>query len=605
MNDSKPSLISGLDPQALLAMGEDADTASVRDSWEPPTLEEVARLFPQWQTKQMLGRGGMGAVYLLHQPDLDRDVAVKLLPIEACSDERAVERFRREARTLAKLRHPGIVALFEAGVTSAGHFYFVMEHVEGQPLSEVIAAGRLDTMQAIEVVSQVCAALASAHEQGVIHRDIKPSNILLTTDGQVKVADFGLARWCDDARQGEGVTLSRTGAFMGTPAYTAPEQARDATRADHRADIYSLGVLLYEMLTGELPRGVFQPPSKKTGSDARLDNVVARALQERPEDRYQAATEMGTDVASIHTPSSGPPAAKRAKLLPALLTGSLLLILSGAVWWWQGQNNSPRPKEAGTEITQAAPPATIPAPIAPARPTEAQPEPVPAPAAPVVVALPDTSSPSTPSSPQPHVPEPPEPKLEVPPVVAAPSVPRIHVWSVEPVNPALHPPSDLLAQPWRDAFLLNEGGVVLLEDGIVARWHVAKPDKSDRVRLASPASKLELVDAGVCVTLEDGSQHLIGSAHPDSQPRLLKPEEGDALTSNQSASWLAQAKSALPPGYHSESTLLAQAGIALAYDNAGKAILWGARVPDSPQRFRLPNGVTQVRLGPTGLLAAW
>ena len=154
-------LISGLDPAALLGLG--TDEASSTD-WEPPSPAEVAKLFPQWQMKGMLGRGGMGVVYHLHQPDLDRDVAIKLLPIEASRDERQVERFRREARTLAKLRHPGIVALHESGITPAGHFYFVMEHVDGYPLSDLITAGKLDVPRAIEVVRQVCDALAYAHE---------------------------------------------------------------------------------------------------------------------------------------------------------------------------------------------------------------------------------------------------------------------------------------------------------------------------------------------------------------------------------------------------------------------------------------------------------
>ncbi|MBL9130969.1 MAG: serine/threonine protein kinase, partial [Verrucomicrobiaceae bacterium] len=293
MHGKPPSLIRGLDPAALLALDEDESAGT---EWQPPSLEEAARLFPQWKVIRLLGRGGMGAVYEMHQPELDRTVAVKLLPIEASGDEHLVERFRREARTLAKLHHPGIVALFESGMTAAGHFYFVMEHVNGSPLSQWISEGRLSVAKAIEIVRQVCDALAYAHAQGVIHRDIKPSNILLDAQGRAKVADFGLAR-LEQAQSASGaLTVSHTGQFMGTPAYAAPEQVKDAAHVDHRADIYALGVLLYEMLTGDLPRGVFQPPSRKSGSDAHLDEVVRRAMQERPEDRYQAAAELQQDI---------------------------------------------------------------------------------------------------------------------------------------------------------------------------------------------------------------------------------------------------------------------------------------------------------------------
>jgi serine/threonine protein kinase len=293
MHEKLPSLIHGLDPAALFAL--DAEEPAAAD-WEPPSIEEAAKLFPQWKVVRLRGRGGMGAVYEVHQPELDRTVAVKLLPIEASLDEHRVERFRREARTLAKLHHPGIVALFESGITSAGHLYFVMEHVDGSPLSQWIAESRLDVPKAIEIVRQVCEALAYAHAQGVIHRDIKPSNILLDAQGQAKVADFGLARLDHVETASGALSMSRTGQFMGTPAYAAPEQVKDAAHVDHRADIYALGVLLYEMLTGDLPRGVFQPPSRKAGSATHLDEVVRRAMQERPEDRYQAAADLQRDV---------------------------------------------------------------------------------------------------------------------------------------------------------------------------------------------------------------------------------------------------------------------------------------------------------------------
>ena len=173
----------------MLDLGAE-DSNPVAAEWEPPGLEEVARLFPTWKVQSLLGRGGMGVVYLMHQPELDRSVAVKLLPLEACREERQVERFRREARTLAKLQHPNIVALHEAGITPDGHFFFVMEYVEGLPLSQLIASGNVMVPKALEIVRQVCDALAVAHAAGVVHRDIKPSNILIDQQGQVKVAEM-------------------------------------------------------------------------------------------------------------------------------------------------------------------------------------------------------------------------------------------------------------------------------------------------------------------------------------------------------------------------------------------------------------------------------
>lgn len=269
---SDDSLLQGLDPGGLFGLGHDSGASSSshasgsdsdQPTWQPPTVEEVAALFPRWRILGLLGRGGMGAVYHAHQPDIDREVAVKLLPIETSGDEAFVQRFQREARTLAKLRHPGIVALHEFGTTPAGHLYFVMEYVDGLTLADKI--GRLSPAEALEIIRQCCEALCHAHSLGIVHRDLKPSNILIDTTGQVKVADFGLAKWQQTAA--EAMTLSRTGMFLGTPDYAAPEQVRDAAHADHRADIYSLGVLFYEMLTGERPRGVFEAPSSKSGSD--------------------------------------------------------------------------------------------------------------------------------------------------------------------------------------------------------------------------------------------------------------------------------------------------------------------------------------------------
>lgn len=577
-------LISGLDPAALLGLGSD-ETSSA--AWEPPAPADVAKLFPQWQMKGLLGRGGMGAVYHFHQPDLDRDVAIKLLPIEASRDERQVERFRREARTLAKLRHPGIVALHESGITPAGHFYFVMEHVDGCPLSDLIADCKLDVPRAIEVVRQVCDALAYAHEQGVIHRDIKPSNILIDSAGHVKVADFGLAR-LDRASDSDAMTLSHTGAFMGTPAYTAPEQARDAAHVDHRADLYSLGVLLYEMLTGELPRGVFQPPSRKANSDARLDDVVQRALQERPEDRYQAAADIKRDVTSVRSPAAAvsQPSRRRfpwaAVLTVVLLIGAVLLFGSWLTIRSVFESLDSGKQKPQVRVIEAPPVSKV------SRPPE--------PPAKVI---------STPSMLTPHAAKPDKPLITLSvPSPPAPGPTKVHVWSIDPLSPALHPPPTLVSAEWKDAVLLSHGGAALLRDGSVIMWHESSPGKEHRLTFPEPVISLSANPSEAIARSQTGTTYLLPNEMIGS-PRPLTADEARRFPTNShtrpiSASELPSSSSLSEP-----AKVIAIEGISLAHDSKGKAVLWGPQVTDSPQRFRLPEGTMHVRLGPTGLMAAW
>ena len=519
MPSNDPSLIAGLDPAALFGLSAEEPSASTM--WQPPSVKEAAKLFPNWKVLGLLGRGGMGAVYHIHQPDLDREVAVKLLPIEASRDERQVERFRREARTLAKLKHPGIVALHEAGITPEGHFFFVMEYIDGHPLSDLIAQGRMDVPRAIDIVRQVCDALAYAHGQGVVHRDIKPSNILIDALGHAKVADFGLAHW-ERAETEGALSLSRTGMFMGTPAYTAPEQARDAAHVDHRADLYSLGVLLYEMLTGELPRGVFQPPSRKAGSDARLDNVVQRALQERPEDRYQAASDLKNDVSSV----SGKLPAKSIVWLPWTLV-VLLLIAAGSIVAW------PKVQRMFVVANTHASKST-----APISPPVAIREPVTMPANVVVV----SSPPAQPPTPAPATPKPapinvakaapPAP----PPLPAPTSKPTAKVWSINPLPPALSPPDELMKSAWKDCALVQRGGAVLLGDGkTLAFWSEAIPGKAMRYAHDQPLISLAHT-ASLIATLDDSHRVMIFSLVATDQP-LKSTEPVRALFSSPFSPW--------------------------------------------------------------------
>ncbi len=271
-----------------------------------PSLAEVSAAFPQLEVLGLIGQGGMGFVYKVRQPSLDRTVALKILSPELSRDPAFAERFAREARVLGKLNHPNIVSVFESG-ESGGFFYLLMEFVDGVNLRQAMRAGRFTPQQALAVVPGICDALQAAHAQGVWHRDIKPENILLDAQGGVKIVDFGIARLVGDPQR--DFTLTVTGAALGSAAYMAPEQHEKPHDVDHRADIYSLGVVIYEMLTGELPLGRFPAPSARAAVDARIDEIVFRTLEKERELRQQSADEVKTDV---HRAASAPAATSTA-----------------------------------------------------------------------------------------------------------------------------------------------------------------------------------------------------------------------------------------------------------------------------------------------------
>ncbi|MCA9118831.1 MAG: protein kinase [Planctomycetales bacterium] len=272
------------------------DPPQRRGGFTPPKPHQLAQHFPQLEILDLIGHGGMGAVYKARQRGLDRTVALKILPPEVGQDPTFAERFSREARALARLSHPNIVAIHDSG-NSGGLYYLLMEYVDGVNLREAIETKELTPPEALAIVPQICEALQYAHDEGVVHRDIKPENILLDKKGRVKIADFGLARLLGQAA--DDFTLTATHQVMGTPRYMAPEQIEGAHEVDHRADIYSLGVVFYEMLTGELPLGRFDAPSRKVQLDLRVDEVVLRTLEKDPLRRYQHASEIKTDVEAI------------------------------------------------------------------------------------------------------------------------------------------------------------------------------------------------------------------------------------------------------------------------------------------------------------------
>ena len=293
----------GLCPKCLFA-GLGAPTEAGADAAPVPpsqTPEELSPHFPQLEILECLGRGGMGVVYKVRQKSLNRAAALKLLAPERVTDAKFAERFAQEAQALAALNHPNIVTIYDFG--QAGGFYFLlMEYVDGVNLRQAMQAGRFTPEQALAIVPPVCEALQYAHEHGIVHRDIKPENLLLDREGRVKIADFGIAKMLGKE---SGPVVSddefHAGAFAsaaGTPQYMAPEQKARRV-SDHRADIYSLGVVLYEMLTGERPKERLEPPSRRVQIDVRIDEIVLRALERTPELRYQTAGEFRTQVETV------------------------------------------------------------------------------------------------------------------------------------------------------------------------------------------------------------------------------------------------------------------------------------------------------------------
>ena len=305
----------GLCPSCLMKVGLGTQfSAGGAKQPSPPVampLDQIAKLFPQLEILELLGQGGMGLVYKARQPALDRLVALKILSPELGKDPSFAERFSREAKALGRLNHPNIVGVYDFG-QAGDYYYFLMEYVDGMNLWQLQQAKqRISPEEALGIVPKICEALQYAHDEGIVHRDIKPGNILIDKKGRVKIADFGLAKIVGAAPEAVPITQSRM--TMGTPHYMAPEQIEKPLNVDHRADIYSLGVVFYEMLTGELPLGRFAAPSEKVQVDVRVDEVVLRALEKEPQKRYQQVSEVKTKVEAISRVPSAPPNPKPEK----------------------------------------------------------------------------------------------------------------------------------------------------------------------------------------------------------------------------------------------------------------------------------------------------
>ncbi len=297
----------GLCPRCLMAGAMlPTDPAISPRPTASPTVEQVAAAFPQLEVLALIGTGGMGAVFRARQPKLNRLVALKVLPASLAERDPAfAERFEREGQMLARLHHPNIVAVYDSG-RAGDFFYLLMEHVDGVNLRQAMHASRFTPAQALGIVPRICDALQFAHDEGVLHRDIKPENILLDSKGRVKLADFGIGKMIghgthesNESHTTHESHLTQSGTALGTPQYMAPEQRDRPGDVDHRADIYSLGVVFYELLTGELPVGKFAPPSQISASDPRVDAIVAQALEKERERRQGSAAEVKTQVETM------------------------------------------------------------------------------------------------------------------------------------------------------------------------------------------------------------------------------------------------------------------------------------------------------------------
>lgn len=307
-----PDAPEGLCPRCLMAEAMQPTQAGGQAAPMPVlTPGELAPHFPQLEIIECLGRGGMGVVYKARQKSLNRLVALKLLAPERAGDPEFAARFEREAQALAALNHPHIVSVYDFG--QAGGFYFLlMEFVDGVNLRQLIKAKRLSPKEALSIVPPVCEALQCAHDHGIVHRDIKPENLLIDKAGTVKIADFGIAKIVA-ASAGEKTGAATPGASgaatlaLGTPDYAPPEQRGANGEVDHRADIYSLGVVLYEMLTGERPKNRIEAPSKRVQVDFRIDEIVLRALEKTPELRFATAAEFRTRVEAVTAPAVARP----------------------------------------------------------------------------------------------------------------------------------------------------------------------------------------------------------------------------------------------------------------------------------------------------------
>jgi len=340
-----------------------------------PTASQISpgtELGP-YKIEALLGAGGMGQVFRARDSRLGRTVAIKILPHDRVADPERKRRFLQEARAASALNHPNIVTLYDIA-SDSGVDFLVMEYVEGKSLDKLITSKGLPLIEALDYAAQIASALAAAHTARVAHRDIKPGNAVATSEGQVKVLDFGLAKLMERTAGPEGETLTaesaltEAGTVMGTVAYMSPEQA-SARPLDHRTDIFSLGVVLFEMISGKRPfRGeshvetmhaiLHDPAPALRGQPPELQEVFDKALAKEPKERYQHAGDFALDLRRLKAgwenktlPSMRwePGAAPKRRVGWAV--AAALLVLGPAAGWWVGHRGSGAPALENLVIT--------------------------------------------------------------------------------------------------------------------------------------------------------------------------------------------------------------------------------------------------------------
>ena len=292
--------------------------------WTPPLVAELQTLLPSYQFLELIGRGEVSAVYHAIQREKNRAVAIKVVPSDlvASAGTGLVEHFHRNAKAIQGLSHPHIAAVYEQGEVGL-LFYVVMELVEGTDLARHLRArGKLSQSESVDIAVQLCDALELAHQRGLVHRDIRPAKVLREGSGRVKIVDFGLARDPDSPS-----------ADVDAGDFAAPEISDPGAAVDGRADLYSLGVTLYQLLTGDVPRGSWTPPSQKAEVDPRLDAIIERAMRPNPEERYPSAAEFGRDLkATEDHPLAGLWRRGRWRI-PAVVVGLLLCVVVAVAFW--------------------------------------------------------------------------------------------------------------------------------------------------------------------------------------------------------------------------------------------------------------------------------
>ncbi len=269
-----------------------SDANSTPDiDFEAPKIEELQPYFPGYEIISFIAQGGMGAVYRAKQTSLDREIAIKILPKHLGEDESFREQFKAEAQSMAKLNHPNLIGVYDFGEAN-GMLFIIMEFVYGKSLYHSAYGKQIDQEEASRIIADLCNGLAHAHDAGILHRDIKPANILLDEKANPKLGDFGLARPVDEREEAGGVVF-------GTPGYTAPEVINHPDAVDKRSDVFSLGAMLYELLTGKVPLDNYKPVSQAARCHPEFDKIIRRAIHPSPAMRYNDASELGQAIRDL------------------------------------------------------------------------------------------------------------------------------------------------------------------------------------------------------------------------------------------------------------------------------------------------------------------